>query len=367
MRMAAARCWRAPALLVFCLAACGPKPAIRIGFLGALTSRAASFSEEGRNGVILAIEQRNQAGGVGGRPLELVVQDHGSTAEQATQAFQALVATRVDAVIGPYASETAVTLLPAIDAAHVLVLSPAVTSVALAGRDDDLVRLSRTTRDNAQALASALHARGLRRLALATDTGNRAYFVAWRDDFRTAFAQLGGAVVADTEFTSTPDASFERVVQAALAAKPDGLVAISSSVDAALMAQQMAKQPQRVPMAAIAASDALLELGGSAVEGMLVAQAYNRADTSPRFRSFVQAYQQRFGREPSYSAIASYDAMLVLTRAMVQAAPGESLRDAVLRYQPYEGVQGTIRFDGFGDGTRPAFFSIVRNGRFEPL
>ncbi|WP_326533176.1 ABC transporter substrate-binding protein [Pseudorhodoferax sp.] len=350
-----------------CLVGCGPKPALRIGFLGGLTGRAASFSEEGRNGVILAIEQRNQAGGVGGRTLELVVQDHGTTAGQAVPAFEALVATRVDAVIGPYASETALALLPAIDAARVLVLSPAVTSVALAGRDDHLVRLSRTTRDNAQALAEKLHARGQRRVALATDTGNRAYFVAWRDDFKAAFTALGGQVVVDAEFTSTPDTSFEGVVRSVLAAAPDALVAVTSSVDAALIAQQMAKQPQRVPMAAIAASDALLELGGGAVEGMLVAQAYNRADDSPRFRSFVEAYRARFDREPSYSAIASYDAVLVLAQALAQAAPGEPLRDAVLHYQPYEGVQGAIRFDGFGDGTRPAFFSVVRHGRFEPL
>jgi branched-chain amino acid transport system substrate-binding protein len=361
-------CHRLAALLTaLCVAGCGPKPAIRVGFLGGLTSRAASFSEEGRNGAMLAIEQRNQAGGVGGRPLELVVRDHGSSAEQATQAFQALVGTPVDAVIGPYASEAAVALLPAIDAAHVLVLSPVATSVALAGRDDDLVRLSRTTRENAQALAAMLHQRGHRRLALATDTGERAYYVAWRDDFRTAFTALGGRVVADAEFSAASHASLDGVVRTALAAAPDGLVAVTSSMDAALIAQQMAKQPRPVPMAAIAASEALLELGGGAVEGMLVAQAYDRADSSPRFRSFVDAYQARFGRQPSYSAIVSYDAVLVLTQAMAQAGRGESLRDTVLRHQPYQGVQGAIRFDGFGDGTRPAFFSVVRNGRFEPL
>lgn len=354
-------------LLALCLPGCWRKTPVRIGFLGALVGRAGRFGEEGCNGVTLAIEAHHQAGGVAGRWIELVVQGHGSGLAEAAAAFQALVDAQVQAIIGPYASDVAVALLPAIDSARVLVLSPAVTAVALAGRDDFLVRLSRTTRDNAQALADKLYALGRRRLALVTDMRNRAYHVAWRDDFRTAYTALGGVVVADAELGTDADASFEAVARSMLAAGPDGLLAITTSMDAALLAQQVAKHGQRLPMATVAASEALLELGGNAVEGMLVAQAYNRATASQRYLDFHAAYLARFGREPGYSAIASYDAVGVLAQALVQSAPGESLRDAVLHYQPYVGVQEPIRFDGFGDALRPAHFSVVRNGRFEPL
>ena len=332
-----------------------------------MTDRTAVFSEDARNGVILGLEQRNEAGGVHGRSLELVVQDYGPGVDRAPQAFQALLDAHVEAVVGPYASEVAVALLPAIDKARVLVLSPVVAALALAGRDDPFVRMNGTTRDTARSLAAKLYERGHRRLALATDLRNRAYHAAWRDDFQAAFIALGGVVVADAEFGAASDTGFDHVVRTLLAGQPDGLVALSSSMDAALIAQQVAKQARAVPMAAVAASDALLELGGRAVEGMVVAQAFNRADQSPRYGAFRAAYLARFGREPSYSAAVSYDAVTVLTQALDQAAPGEALRDAVLRCQPYPGLQQTIRFDRFGDGTRAPFFSIVRNGRFEPL
>lgn len=353
--------------LVLGAAGCGARPAIRIGWIGGLSGRSAAFSEDGRNGVILGVEQRNEAGGVAGRALELLVQDHGEGPERAGAAFQALVDADVAAVIGPYASDVALALLPVIERAQRLVLSPTVTAVGLAGRDDHLLRLSRTTRDNAQSLAAELHALGHRRLSLAVDLRNPAYYVAWRDDFRAAFAPLGGSIVAEAEFNADAGASLDRVVFRALQGRPDALVAVTSSNDAALVAQLVARHPLAVPMVAIAASDALLELGGRSVEGMVVAQAYNRADPSPRHLAFVAAYRARFGRAPGYSAIASYDAIGLLAQAVERAAPGQSLRDAVLRHQPYQGVQDIIRFDGNGDATRPAYFSIVRNGRFEPL
>lgn len=144
-------------------------------------------------------------------------------------------------------------------------------------------------------------------------------------------------------------------------------MAVTSSNDAALVAQQVARHAPDLPLAAIAGSDALLELGGRAVEGMVVAQSYDRADASPLHLAFVAAYVARFGRAPGYSALASHDAVGVLAQALDKAAPGEALRDAVLRHQPYQGVQELIRFDGNGDGSRAAYFSIVRDGRFEPL
>lgn len=350
-----------------CLTGCGPKAPIRIGLLAGLSERTAAFSEDGRNGVMLAIEQRNQAGGVAGRQLELIVQDYGTAPEKATAAVQALIDARVDTVIGPYSSDVAVQMLPQVDKARLLVLSPVVSAVALAGKDDYLIRLNRTTRDNARDLARQLYERGQRRLALATDVRNPAYYVSLRDDFRLAFTELGGTVVADAEFGRHPDTSFEDVVRTMLAGRPDGLVASTTSVDAALIAQQAVKQTRGIPMAAVYGSEALIELGGQAVEGMLVAQAHNRADTSARYQAFCLAYVARFGREPTYSAVFSYDAVTVATEALARSAKGESLRDAVLRNQPYQGVQEPIRFDRFGDSARAAYYSIVRNGQFVPL
>ena len=59
------------------LVACQKPEPIRIGFVGGLSGRVADLGGAGRNGVQLALEQRNAAGGINGRSVELVVRDDG--------------------------------------------------------------------------------------------------------------------------------------------------------------------------------------------------------------------------------------------------------------------------------------------------
>ncbi|MGC3983652.1 MAG: ABC transporter substrate-binding protein [Pseudorhodoferax sp.] len=116
--------------------------------------------------------------------------------------------------------------------------------------------------------------------------------------------------------------------------------------------------------AAWAATPALLELGGHAVEGMLLVQSHNPQDSSPRFAAFQQAFRARFDGLPGYGAAVAYDAVLVLEQALARAAPGESLKEAVLGHGPYQGLQQSIAFDRFGDASRTAYATVVRGGRF---
>ncbi len=74
------------AIVALGLAACGPPEPIRIGLIAGLSDRGSDFGESVRNGVILAVEQQNQAGGIKGRKIELIVRDDGQNPEQAGKA-----------------------------------------------------------------------------------------------------------------------------------------------------------------------------------------------------------------------------------------------------------------------------------------
>lgn len=78
-------------LLALLLTACGKSEPIRIGFIGGLSDRTNDTGEAARNALMLAIEQRNAAGGIDGRPLEMLVADDGQEASLARKAMSALV------------------------------------------------------------------------------------------------------------------------------------------------------------------------------------------------------------------------------------------------------------------------------------
>ena len=364
-----ALCRAAACLALALLAGCMPGSPVRIGLLADFSGRNARFNVDGRNGALLAAEVLNAAGGIGGRPIELLVCDSGTTPAAERAAVRALLDAGVALVVGPFSSPVAARILPQFDAAGVLLLCPASTDAALAGRDDQLLLLNRSTRASASAYAAMLHGRGHRRLALATDMRNASNNGGWRDAFVQAFTAHGGRIVADTAFGVAAEPTAYAVVRAMLAAGPDGLVFVANGVDTARLAQQAAKLHAALPMVAPdwAEDRSLLEAGGQAVEGLVLASAARLDDEGAGYRGFHQAYLARFGTEPSYRSIAAYDAMTVVARALAQARPGESAKNAVLRQGPYQGLQQSISFDRFGDATRQAYYRVVHGGRFEPL
>lgn len=350
-------------------ASCGPQPPLRIGFLGGLASQGSDVSEDGRNGAQLAVEEINRQGGVRGRLLELVVREIGHHEAASQAAAQALQSARVVATVGPFTSTQAVAMLPWADAAHMLLLSPTVNASELVGRDDQLIRLNGALADSAQAFAAMLVARGQRRIAVAFDEVNHAYSRHWLPALREHLQALGGEVVVQVGFAPGAALSYAGLAQALVVSAPDGVMFICSGASAARLAQQLRKQGSKVPLAATewAATDSLIEMGASAVEELVTAHPYDPADRSLPYQDFRKRYQERHGRAPGFGALGAHDAVSVLAQALTRAEPGEAAKEAVLRHGPYQGLQGPIVFDRFGDTRRTLHFIQVRDGAFAPL
>ena len=355
--------------LAAALLACGPRAPIRIGFLGGAATQGFDVSEDGRNGALLAVEDINRAGGVRGRALELVVREIAYEKDRSQAMADVLLSARVEAMVGPFTSTQALTVLPLADATGTLLVSPTANAPELGGRDDQFIRLNGALSDSALAYAKVLVAQGQKRVAVAFDQSNHAYSTQWLGALRTSLVALGGQVVGEIGFASGSNVSYGDAARSLLASAPDGVLFICRGADAALLAQQVRKQGASVPMAAAewAATDSLIELGGRAVEGLVTAQPYDPTDTSTRYQTFRAHYRERYAREPSFGAIGSYEAVTVLAEALARRQGQETLKDAVLRHGPYQGLQRAITIDRFGDSQRPLHFVVVRDGVFTAL
>ena len=354
-------------LLALALAGCAPEAPIRIGLLAGLSDRGSDFGESVRNGVILAIEQQNQAGGIHGRMIELIVRDDGQDAEQAVKAAQELIALKPELVIGPVTSSMATVVLPVLDAAGMLTISPTVASPAFYGKDDHFFRVNRTTHEAARHHAKVLFDRQARRVALAFDASNAPYSDTWVSEFTRTFEQLGGKVSATSGFDSTASPSFGDVLKPLLARQPDALLFVASSLDTARLCQQARRLAPELPLSSTewaASGELLTEMGGSAVDGLLIAHAYNRDDQGAPYLAFRSAFKARFQREFGSFSLLAYDTANVVIEAMIRRNDSESMKSALLKYGPYAGVQQSIRFDANGDAERQVFFTEIRGGRF---
>lgn len=359
----------AAALVGALVAACGPPEPLRVGFIGGLTDRNSDVGQAGYNGLVLAAEQVNRAGGIRGRLVEIVALDDAQSREVAIRNARALAESDVEAVIGPFTSGMAKAIAPELAKTGKLLISPTISSLDFHGKDDNVVRINRTTRDNGSDYARALIQRGQRRVAATFDTRNRSFTESWLAEFERAFVAAGGQVVAKVPYESAPDTGFRAVVEAMLAAGPDGLLFVSGALDVARLAQQSRRLAPALPITTTewAGTEQLAELGGKVAEGLLVVQNFNRDDASPRYLAFRDAYQSRFQRLPGYSTVMTYDAARCLFEALERRAPGETAKAALLKYGPYPGLQQEIAFDANGDRVHRVWFAEIREGRYRVL
>jgi branched-chain amino acid transport system substrate-binding protein len=362
------RCWALVGLLcagALALAGCDEQPPLRVGFLAELTGRSSDLAEAGRNGVLMSIESARDGKLLKGRRVDVLIRDTGADASSAQKAAEDLVAAGVDVIIGPMTSGMVPPVQSVTENAGILLVSPSATATQFYGKDDLLVRINWTTRDNGSNYARHYHAKGLRRLSVAVNENNRVFADSWLAEFRVVFESLGGTISASHYFDSAAE-NYRDLVDRLLAPQPDGLLLIGNSVDVPRLAQQAYKSRPGIPMIAAewAATSQLIELGGRSVEGLMLVQNYDQDDTSPRYVAFRDAYAKRFGKPPVFASVLGHDAASVVMGALARRPNGMTVKDAVLKFGPYQGLQQEVLFDANGDAQRTAHFMVVRDGRF---
>lgn len=358
----------------FCLVGCGGKEPIRIGFVAQLTGVQAELGVQERNGAQLAMEEINVAGGIAGRPIELIVQDDLGTPEGAQTADQELIDAGVVAIIGHPTSAQTIAGLEVTNPAHVVMLSPTTSTTKLSGKEDYFFRMAATMLD--QAHRSAQHIaqdRNIDRIAVIYDTDNAAYTRGYLEAFADKYQSLGGKVVAEANFSSKAQPDFAPLVTQLQAGNPNGLLIIAADIDTALIAQRTRLMDWQVPLftSSWAQTETLINNGGQAVEGLEIELITALNNQNPDYLDFVTRYQAKFGRVPSFGAVMGYEAAKVLAVALQKTGgKAEGLPQALVGIQNFKGLGDTISFDKYGDVVRPIYLGVIRDGKYvsiEPL
>ena len=215
-------------------------------------------------------------------------------------------------------------IVPITGKAGVFQISPTITSMAFYGKDDNLFRINRTTRDNAQDYAKVMVGLGQRKIAVAYDTRNRNFTESWLNEFRTAIATEKAAVAVAVPYESATDTDFAQVIGQMLAANPDSLFFISGALDVARFAQA-AREQSNCPSGAegghlgwLTTSDCApefaKELFGHAEIGVLPRLVHTRFGLH-----VVEVMERKAGVEPPFDEVRGAVAMALRQKTYVTA------------------------------------------------
>lgn len=355
-------------IAVFFLVSCTAKEPIRVGFVAQLTGVQAELGVQERNGVQLAVEEINAAGGVAGRPIELIVQDDLGTPEGAQAADRELIDAGVVAIIGHATSGQTIAGLAVTNPAHVVMLSPTATSPELSGLDDYFFRVTYSLADRAYTLAQRVYqGRNITRLAVIYDDDNAAYSRSYREAFVDKYQLLGGKLTAEAAFSSKAQPDFTPLLAQLRVNSPDGLLIIASDIDTALIAQRTRLMDWPIPLftSAWAQTETLINNGGRAVEGLEIEIANASNNPSPEFLDFKTRYQARFGQAPSFGAVLGYEAANVLAVALQKTGgKADGLAPALVDIKDFKGLIDIFSFDRYGDVIRPFYLGVIHDGKY---
>jgi branched-chain amino acid transport system substrate-binding protein len=314
------------------------------------------------------VEEINAAGGVGGRPIKLVVQDDLGTPEGAQTADRELIDAGVVAIIGHATSGQTIAGLAVTNPARVVMLSPTATTPKLSGRDDFFFRILFSLADRAHSLAQHIYqGRNITRLAVIRDADNTAYSKTYQEAFAGGYQLLGGILTADAGFSSKAQPDFTPMVAQLRASNPDGLLIIAADIDTALIAQRTRIMGWQIPLftSSWAQTETLVNNGGRAVEGLELEIASAVNNQTQDYLDFKTRYQERFGQAPSFGAVAGYEAAKVLASALQKTGgKAESLPQALVGIKNFKGLADAFSFDRYGDVVRPFYLGAIRNGKY---
>ena len=342
---------------------------IQIGFFGDLTGPTFNFGVSAQNGVLMAADEINQAGGINGHPIDVVIEDDKGSPEEAAQLAGKLIDRyKVVAIIGAGASGNSLAAAPKAQGARVPLIAPSSTNPAVTQSGDYIFRACFIDAFQGQVMAKfAAHTLKAKKAAIMLDF-NSPYSRGLTEFFELSFAKLDGQIVAKQSY-SQGDADYRGQLSAIKAAAPDVIYIPGYYGDVAVIAKQARLLGLTVPLLGADGWDApeLWELGGDALNGSYISNHYSADDPSPLIQKFVQDYRQRYGNlTPDAHAALAYDALRFLAEAIrkAESTDGPKLRTALAETKGFAGVTGTITMDRERNAVKPAVILRLQDARY---
>ena len=340
---------------------------ILIGEYGSLTGTTATFGISTRNGIDMAIDEVNSAGGLLGRQVRVIVEDDQGRPEEAQTVVTKLITSdNVVALLGEVASSRSLAAAPVAQQNGIPMITPSSTNPGVTLVGDYIFRVCFI--DPFQGLVMAKFVSSslrLTRIAVLRDIKND-YSVGLADVFVQNFTEMGGTIVADESY-SEGDTDFSAQLTALRAHDPEGIFVPGYYTEVGLIARQAKSLGLDVPLLGGDGWDSpsLIEIGGEALEGSYFSNHYSVDDPSPAIQKFVTDYQARFGEVPDALAGLAYDAAMILFDAMRRAGTTEpaAVRDALAETRDYPGVTGTTTLDENRNAIKPAVVLQISGGK----
>ncbi|UFJ39436.1 ABC transporter substrate-binding protein [Brevibacillus humidisoli] len=331
---------------------------LKIGAVLELTGKASVWGVPQRDAIQMAVEKINADGGINGKKLDLIVYDNESNETNSLVAAKKLVSQdEVLAVIGAGTTPTTMPLIPYMTKEEVPLVS--------VGSGDEIVHpveerkwIFKTPSNNADistSIVQFLKAQGKTKVAFISV--NNAYGDSGKQTFEQIAKESGIEIIGAEKFGAT-DKDMKPQLTRIKSLNPDAVIVWAIPPAASIVNRNFweLKMDSMLIYSSGAGANAFIELAGEAAEGTYIATSKVWvADQLPAddpqkeiLVDYVKAYEEKYKAKPSPIDGMAYDAVLVLTEAIKQAAVKGEVTRATIR-DGLENVNHLVGLTGIFD------------------
>ncbi len=353
-----------------------PQPAastepIKIAIIGAMSGTNAVLGDWMKKGVTLAVEEKNQAGGIHGRQIQIVIYD--DEADPTKSVNLAQKAATEDQVVAAWATTNSTSALADIPifAQYKIVQLTNGTNVDITNKGSAYIfRACPAGPAYENPLVDFLvKTKGYKKFALITDTSA---YGKGEADYQTAELKALGLEPLTRQSYGIDDKDFTGQLTAILQTNPEVILFGGSEVASGLIAKQARQLGFKGQMAggsAIATPKFNETAGADVSEGVFATAPYLTNDLNDMTRAFAAKYKARWNEDPEVHGANTYDGTQLLLMAMDNAYPnltGEAIAAAFHKISGYQGLQGTFNVQPNGETIDKTQLGVWKGGKLTP-
>jgi branched-chain amino acid transport system substrate-binding protein len=365
---------------------------VRLGAAVPISGHGADTGKREAIAIQAAIDEINSAGGIGGVPVKMYLEDTASTPQEAVIAVRKLAGDhKVLAIIGPHYSSEAETTFPLGNQLKLVQIAVASSKPGVSAANRPYGFRNTLSEDKvAGAVVEKFKKRyNVRKAAIITDMKDAVARSLGMDVYPAAFKAQGIEIVTGTSPVTfqTDDAQFTAQITRLKSFNPDGVGLGALGPDALNIITEARRQGMTQPFFGLTPmmEGNLPEKGGKALNGTFAGGVWHHTVESPESQRLIQAYRKvqsrmytgPFTAVPDYYPANSWDAVFMLKEAMeknaVTNAPSDLAadREKIMKYlttlNNFKGGAASYGFDAVGDGLKPVHVFEIADGTWREV
>ena len=349
----------------------------KIGGIGPCSGGAAAYGAACRDGLIIAVEEINAAGGINGYQIEHKFEDDEHDAEKSVNAYNTLKDWGMQMLIGctPSAPCVAVSAESSVD--NMFQITPSGSSVDCIATPNCFAVCFSDPQQGAKS-AEFINTHGLaKKIGILYDSSD-VYSSGIHDTFVAEAPNQGLEIVADEQFTADSKTDFKTQIQKFKDAGAELVFLPFYYTEAALVLNQAKELGLEASFFGCDGMDGILNLEGfdtSLAEGLMLLTPFSADASDDLTVNFVKQYQEKFNATPIQFAADAYDALYAIKLAAEKAnldpsmatdELGTAMEQAFTEIS-LEGLTGTITWDASGAPSKEPKAVVIENGAYKSM